>query len=326
MEHERLKEWLCLSVFDELGEDEKNVFEDHVLSCKECQREREEILRMLEAITASGAGEPSEELLQSARQSLRAALWKESLAHSAVRKPARSVPLLTRLIGVDRIDPAGVFRGSWFRRYRAALTATVMVCLGFVLGYFSSGRVQPGTRYQQVQPVAEERYTRISDIRFLDADAADGEVEIMYNQVLPVRLKARVDDKRMREVLAHALLEDDNPGVRLKAIRTFETDRSDPPSADVKQAFLEVLNTDPNAGVRLQALLVLQQFPFDEEIKRTLIFVLLHDENPGIRITVMNYLAEITIDGVIPEKEMYDILNTFTASDRNNYVRNGQGI
>jgi hypothetical protein len=332
MEHERLKEWLYLSVFDELGEEEKSVLEDHVLSCGECLHEREEIVRMLEAMTESGAGEPSEEMLQSARQSLRAALWKESLVHAAVRKSIPREGLLTRLLGIDRTGLEGGFHRSWFRRHQTALSATVMVCLGFVLGCLVTMRVQPGTQYLQTQtglqtqPVAEGRYTSISDVRFIDADAADGEVEIVYNQVRPVHLKTRVNDRQMREVLSYALLKDDNPGVRLEAIKSFETDRRDSPPEDMKQAFLEVLNTDPNAGVRLQALLIVRRFPFDEEIKRSLLFVLSHDDNPGMRIAVMNYLAQTVIDGVIPEKELYDILRTFRTSDRNNYVHNGQGV
>ncbi|MDH3217483.1 MAG: zf-HC2 domain-containing protein, partial [Candidatus Krumholzibacteria bacterium] len=99
MKHERFTEWLYLSVFDELGEDEGRQLEAHVLSCDDCRREREKIVRMLDSITATGAGEPSEEMLASAQQSLRAALWKESLTQTAMRKPSRTEPLLARLFG-----------------------------------------------------------------------------------------------------------------------------------------------------------------------------------------------------------------------------------
>jgi hypothetical protein len=325
MNHERFKEWLYLSVFDELGEDETHLLAEHVVSCEECQQEREEIVRMLESITASGAGEPSEEMLQSAQRSLRAALWKESLVHTTRRDPARREPLsvLSRWFGAGRRELDGAVRGGWLGGYRAGLAAAAMVSFGFVIGYLTFDRLHPVSPVPQERQVADGPYSGISNIHFLDADAADGEVDIIYDQIRPMRLKTRMDDQRLREVLAYALLKGENPGVRLKAINAFETNKSASPPADMKQAFLEALNSDPNAGVRLQALLVLRRLPFDEDIKSTLLFVLSHDENPGIRIAAMNYLAEIAIDGIIPEQEMYDILNTRMTADRNNSVQNG---
>lgn len=303
MRHEQYKEWLYLSVFDEIGEDEKRLLAEHVASCGECQQERGEIVRMLESTKASGVGEPSEAMLQSARQSLRAALYRESVAHTAMRRPARRT-----------------FRGDWLRGYRAAVAAAAIASLGFLGGYLASGGSHPVSSLPDARPVADESYTGISNIRFLDTNAADGEVDIVYDQVRPMRLTARLDDERMREVLAYALLNDENPGVRLKAINAFETHARRSPPADMKQAFLEALNSDPNAGVRLQALVVLRRLPFDDDIKRTLLFALSHDDNPGIRIAVLNYLAEVTIDGVIPEEEMYDILNSRVTADRNSSV------
>jgi hypothetical protein len=318
MKHERFKEWLHLSIFDELSRDEEHLLEEHLESCDECAREREELVQMLETISASGAGEPSEELLQSAQESLRAALWQESLEQASQRVPGRRVTLLTRL--------ENLFRGGLSSGYRTAIAATAMILLGFVLGFYSSDRQEPGGEGVQMLPATEELYTGISDIRFLDADARDGEIDIVYNQVRPMRLRTGMDDPRVRTVLAYALLKEDNPGVRLKAINVFGTDTSSPPPGDMKEAFLEALTTDPNPGVRLQALYILRRMPFDEEIKRTVRFVLLHDENPGVRIAAMNYLSEIAIDGIIPEQEMYDIMQAVMMSSRNNYVHNGQGI
>lgn len=327
MKHERFKEWLHLSVFDELQEDERHLLEEHVASCDECRREREGIVRMLESITASGAGEPSEEMLLSARESLRAALWRESLAHSAGKKPARGDALssLSRWFGTSGDERGGVFGGGWFRRYRAAIAGAVMVCFGFALGYLSFDRLHPVSPAGPAEPVTDESYVGISNVHFLDADANDGEVDIIYNQIRPMRLKTRMDDQRIREVLAYALLNGDNPGVRLMAMNAFETDKSGSPPEDMKQAFLEALNSDPNAGVRLQALLVLRRLPFDDDIKSTLLFVLSHDENPGIRIAAMNFLAEVAIEGIISEQEMYDILNARVTADRNNAVQNRPG-
>ena len=311
MKHERFTEWLYLSVFDELGEDEGRQLEAHVLSCDDCRREREKIVRMLDSITATGAGEPSEEMLASAQQSLRAALWKESLTQTAMRKPSRTEPLLARLFG-----HSGGRRG-----YRLGLAGAAALSIGFFLGYVAFRDAQPGKPAPQQRPAMNDLYTGISNIQFLDLDAINGEVDITYDQVRPVRLRTSVNDRRVQDVLAYALLNDDNPGVRLRAISAFESDQVGAPPEEMKQAFLEALTSDPNAGVRLQALLVLRKLPFDEDVKSTLLFVLSHDENPGIRIAVMNYLAEITLEGIMPEQEMYDILRAKMAVDRDNSAR-----
>lgn len=327
MKHEQFKEWLYLSVFDDLEEDEKHLLADHVSTCDECRREHGEIVRMLDSITASGAGEPSEDMLQSAQESLRAALWKESLVHTAMRKRARTEPLSapSRWFGTGGERRDAGFGAGWFHGYRAALAAAAMVIFGFIAGYISFDRLHPVSPDLPEGAVTDGAYARVSNIHFLDADAADGELDIIYDQVRPMRLKTRMDDRRMREILAYAVLNGENPGVRLKAINAFETNKSMSPPADMKQAFLEALNSDPNAGVRLQALLILRRLPFDDDIKETLMFVLMHDENPGIRIAAMNFLAETAIEGIISEQEIYDILNARMTADQNNSVQNGPG-
>jgi hypothetical protein len=313
MKHGRFTEWLYLSVFDELGADEKRRLDEHVASCEECQREREAIVRMLDKVTASGAGEPSDELLASAQQSLRAALWKESLTQAAADRPAERGSIWTRIFG-----SAG---GGWFTGYRPALAAAATLCVGFYMGFLVFDREQPAATVPQPRQDANEPYTEISNVRFVDANIDDGEVDIIYDQVRPMRLQTRVDDQRVQDVLTYAMLNEDNPGVRLKALRAFELAPKAAPPGDMKQAFIEAMTSDPNEGVRLQALQVLRRLPFDDDIKDSLIFVLSNDVNPGIRVAAMNFLAERAMEGAIPEQEMYDILGNKTAADRNAPVR-----
>ncbi len=309
MEHERFTEWLCLSVFDELGEAENLLLEEHMKSCDDCRREREKIVGLLDSIAASGAGEPSEAMLASARQSLRAALWKNAITETSISQPALVKSFWARLSGYGR-------------GYRMGLAAAATLAIGFLLGYVTFYNAPSVAPFPQEWSAPTGRNAGISEIQFLDVNATNGEVDVVYNQIRPVRLKTNVDDERARDILAYALLNDGNPGVRLKAISAFESVRLRTPPEDMKQAFLEALTSDPNAGVRLQALLVLRTLPFDEDVKTNLLFVLSHDENPGIRLAVMNYLAEITIEGIMPEQEMYDILGDTMRTDQHDSVRN----
>ena len=321
MEHDRFKEWLHLSVFDELGEDKEPQLEAHVQSCDECRREREELVRMLEAISASGAGEPSEAMLMGARQKLSAALSKEPV-HSVTRESAQREPIITRLFGTGWKKPVISGRRGVRPGYRFALAGAATLSVGFFIGYLAFGRVEPVSPMPAIELGASRPYTAVSNVQFLDADATDGEVELLYDEVRPARLRAPMDDQRMRELLAYAILYGNNPGVRLEAMNVFETGESMAPQGDVKNAFLEALISDPNAGVRRQALLVLQRLPFDNDIKRAMLFVLSHDENPGLRIAAMNYLSAVAVDGDLPENEFRDILDTRRAVERNSSDHN----
>jgi hypothetical protein len=194
--------------------------------------------------------------------------------------------------------------------------------LGFLVGYITFGRDEAFSPTMPTQLIPAESYTSVSNLQFLDADAADGEVELLYDLVRPVRLKAGMDDRHLRKLLAHAILNSGNPGVRLEAIKVFETGESPAPQGDVKKALLTALISDPNAGVRRRALQVLQSLPFDDDIKNALIFVLAHDENPGLRVAAMNYLSASAVDGNIPEQEFYDILDRGRPDDRKGPDRN----
>ena len=314
MKHEQFTEWLYLSAFEELNDDENRELEEHVESCEECQLERKKIVSMLDSITASGAGEPSDALLVSARSSLREALLEEPQLRATVSQPARKEPFLSRLFG-DSF--AGIFRGEARHGYRLGLAAAATLSIGFFIGYVTFNTAPPISPVPQGQelPAPDEAFTGISNVQFLDGSGIEGQVDILYDQVRPVRLTTSVDDPRAQDILGYALLNDDNPGVRLKAISAFETDQMVAPPEDMKKAFLEALTSDPNPGVRLQALLVLRRLPFDEDVKETLFYVLSHDENPGIRVAAMNHLAEVTIDGIMPEREMYDIMGARRATD-----------
>ena len=321
MKHEIFTEWLYLSAFDDLEEDKHRLLEEHVLSCEDCRREREKIVRMLDSITASGAGEPSDAMLTSAQRSLRAALWKESLTQAGMAQASRRRPLMERLFGFGRSASDNAFQGTVRPGYRLALTAVATLAIGFFFGYVTFHDVQSVSPVSQERPTVAGVYTDISNIQYIDLDPAAGEVDIIYNQVRPVRLKTNIDDRRVQDVLKYALLNDDNPGVRLKAITAFELDNWREPPEEMKRAFLEALTSDPNAGVRLQALLVLRRLPFDDEVKNTMLYVLSYDENPGIRVAALNYLAEITVEGIMPEREMYDILSGNVTADHDSSVR-----
>lgn len=315
MNHEQFNEWLYLSIFEELNDDERRLLEGHLDTCQDCRQERERIVRMLDSVAASGVGEPSNAVLESARQSLRAALWKEFGQPAAPASKHTAPSLWARLAGSGANPPNPPFGIAAGRGFRLGLALAATLAVGFFAGYLTfHGESSPAPVPPQLAD-ADDGYTGISNIQIIDVNSDDGYVDILYDQVRPVRLTTSVKDQRAQDVLAYAILNEDNPGVRLKAISAFESDEVFNPPGEMKRAFLEALTSDPNPGVRLQALHLLRRVPFDKEVKTTLLFVLSHDNNPGIRIAAMNYLAEVTLEGGMPEREMFDILGVRSSAD-----------
>ena len=145
MDHELYTEWLHLSVFGELDPDKKAMLDRHIGSCNECRREREELVEMLDSITESRAGEPTDEQLITARQRLSTALWDEAMvdAAAAAKKPARRESIFTRWFGAGRRDATSPGRGGWFQGYRLGMAGAMTVLIGFFAGYLAFGGVQP---------------------------------------------------------------------------------------------------------------------------------------------------------------------------------------
>ena len=322
MEHEKFKDWLYLSVYGELGSDERARLDEHLQSCDECRLEHERLLQMLEVISESDAGDLSEEAVAEARRGLSAALAKERPVSPTSHITGRKESILDGWFGAGRRAGGSAGWGGWLRGYRIGLAGAATLALGFLVGYLTFGRMEPVSPVRQLMPAPNEAYTSVSNVHVLDGDAADGEVELLYDLVRPVRLKAGMDDQRVRKILAHAILNGGNPGVRLNAINVLHTGGNAAPQGDVKQALLGALISDPNAGVRRRALEVLQRLPFDEDIKSALIFVLAHDENPGLRVAAMNYLTAFAVDGDIPEQEYRDILDAGRQTGRDERFRN----
>src|SRR6202007_573133 len=61
----------------------------------------------------------------------------------------------------------------------------------------------------------------ISNIRFVDADPTDGQIEFAYDAVKPMRVKGSVNDAKIQRLLTYALEREQNPGVRLRAVNTL---------------------------------------------------------------------------------------------------------
>ncbi len=309
MRHQHYKEQLQLLIYDELSDDERSALEHHLTSCNECRAEVESLKQFHSVLLQHTSSPPIEQLLTEARQELRAALRLERSGRSLW----------------DRVME--FFQGITLPSYRIVLGGLAIFAAGVIVGplFFSHEKTATPPLIQQTtnSTAYTEDNPRITNVHFIDSDASDGEIEFTFDAVAPVHIKGSINDDRIQKVLTHALVNDQNPGNRLRSINAFATQvqslRS--PDREVKAALITALISDENPGVRKEALRVLQTFAFDSEIKNAFLNVLMHDKNPGLRIAAINSLDSTRVEGQLPTQDILTVLKERMQSDENNYVR-----
>ncbi|RPI28915.1 MAG: hypothetical protein EHM61_03390 [Acidobacteria bacterium] len=299
MRHQKLKEWIPLLAYDELDDDQKYLLEKHLAQCADCRQQLEEVREIQQV--AGTAGEPTDALLEEARRELRIGL---------------------------RHQPGQ--RWGWFSNWnigwlvpslQTAAIGIICLAVGLVVGsvvYRQPAGVGPSiTSPVGVQLPVSPGNISIGNIRFIDADTSDGNVEFTYEATRPVHIKGSVNDPAVQDLLTVALTEGQNPGVRLRAVNVLSTDQLKQPDDAVKGALITALKMDENNGVRKQALTALQNFPFDNQVRDALLFVLNNDTNPAMRIAA--------IDAIRTERyrdpEVLRVLEDKMHTDGNEYIR-----
>ena len=303
MNHRRYKEWVQLAACGELGEEQEKLLEGHCQTCAECRTELEALRSFTAKLPGAVPGPVvDEQLLEEARRGLRAALQHE-LSRPAWRR---------------------VLREAWasfaVRRTVFALAGAAAVLAGIVLGRVALPPVAQETPATAAIARSAESEPRITNVRFLRSDPASREVEFTFDAVTPVRLRGTIDDPRIQRVLAHAMLNEENPGTRLRAVSAIAGPGSETTDPEIKAALIQTLNHDENAGVRREALKVLQRMPFDNEIRNAIIETLIHDKNPALRIAAINCL-DSTRAASPGNQDLLSVLREKAAKDENSYIR-----
>lgn len=305
MNHESFREQLHVLVFGEPTPEEKALIERHVRECAACRSELAALRRLADVTRlpelSSGA---DDQMLREARAQLRAALRAERL------RPRFADRVRSIISGPGMLRPA--FAG------------VALLVVGLVIGRATSGWLPlPGgakeaNRYAGGTPQGE---TRVGQVRFTEVPDAPGELEVTYERVTPMRVRGTVDDPQVQLLLARALVADENPGVRLRAVNAIPSRPSRQADQEVKAALILALKTDPNAGVRKEALSALRRLPADLSIRDALLHALLYDANPGLRIAAVNGLDSLALDSGARDENLLSVLRQASLNDENTYIR-----
>jgi hypothetical protein len=308
MTHNEYRDLLILSASGDIDDDARAVLERHVQTCDRCRKEYDDLRTLHGALIAHRAGiEPDERLLGEARQELRIALRNER---------ARRSPWF------GWFDP-----GTVAPAVRFALGAAFTLAVGFFLGrsLFPPSAVQESPGVASLSPAGgvrpEEEETKITNVRFIDHGRGTGEIEFTFDAVTPVRMRGSIDDPKIQKVLTHAMLNEENPGVRLKAVNAINRQEVESQDVETKSALIKAMEMDANVGVRKEALNALRRLPFDGDIKNALLHALMSDSNPGLRVAAINALDSARTSALGVDSDILDVLRKKAETDDNNYIR-----
>jgi hypothetical protein len=302
MKHEDLQELLVMKHYSELTPVEAGTLEEHLASCADCRQEEVEIERAAQLLSSSMPG-ARDELIAAARGRL-----------------------MDSLPAPDSADRAGATRrlGDWL----AGLTAPVrslawagsalsLLAAGFFLGYLVFG-TSDLSRSDSLE-VFRNPEIRVTGVAFEQTDPDSNQVALSFDATRKVRLEGSLDDAQIQRVLAHALIAEENPGVRLQAVSVLR--QKSPAEQEAITALIGALRTDPNPAVRQLALAALRGYPSTEEIRAALVDVLLNDRNARIRIEAIEGLSAAADSGLRIKDTALERLGRQLNQDENSYVR-----
>jgi hypothetical protein len=296
MFHRHYRELLPLRAAGRLSSGEAAKLDRHLKSCVQCRKELDEIRHLQAIMVAVASDRAADPVLEATRHRAAEAFTRGT--RSPVRRFRDRFPR-TGLV------PAGV-------AYAGVGAALLLV--GFFGGRLLGLREGTGDATAGGSP--EIRVMQVT-IPALGKDS----VAITYEQVRTIRLRGTLDDPAVAHVLARALVNGDNAGVRLRALEAVAATDRPSREREMRTALLLALTTDPNVGVRRQALIALQRMTPDANVRDALLQVLLHDNNPGLRIAAINALDLLRSDVVLTDDATRSSLQRLVKGEENRYVQ-----
>jgi len=159
--------------------------------------------------------------------------------------------------------------------------------------------------------------SNISNIESIQYNPSTRQVSIILSTVNDVMIEGDVEKPEIQRILAQALMTEERPNFRLKTVRALQNTNT----LDEKVIYTlrEVIDKEENPGIRLKAVKLLTSIPITPTIKeiltKVLVRVFLNDSNSAIRIEAFKGLSKIDNGSVVPS-----IFNA-AKNDSSEYIR-----
>jgi hypothetical protein len=298
MNCEWTKENIVLYVYDELADDAKFAFENHVRQCSECRQELDSALEFKNGMAALPVQEISASFLAANRMQL-----QESLEHAA-----QSRSFLSSFV----FDFAG-----WMHQIKLAPALTaVLLIIGFAGGVGTTYRMMDGRTHN---PSGSDKglptdNASVIGVDSITRDANSNQVSIKYNTLQPQTRQGDVTDPYIHQLLLMAARNNRNSGVVLDSIGLL----SQRPEDDaVREALMYALRYDKNPGVRLRALDGLKGYVRDDvQVRDAVVEALRYDTNAGVRKEAIGLL-----DPVKADSSVHQALQVLSERDGDKFIR-----
>jgi hypothetical protein len=313
MKHQQFEEWIILAQYEELSEQETEILKQHIEVCPSCQQEVNALKRLHTTMMHRRLHVNHEQVLQDARRAVRLKMQEQYLEPS----------LWTKV----RQFWNHIFAQPVFAAFGGAAVTMVIIAMGYVAfsySNFSSPGFQRASFREQGLVTGE---SQVANLRFIDRDERTGNIEFTFESITPVRIQGNVNDEHVQKVLARALVNEQNAGIRLRAVNMIGTQADQKLSGapklnyEVRNALIAALLHDRNLGVRREALQVLKNYLPDTTIVRAFLVVLASEKNTGLKIAAINSLDLAQYEHHPMNKEIQDLLRSKVQSDDNNYIR-----
>jgi len=290
---------IVLFLYEELTEREQTELENHLQECGVCNDSFEQ-QKSFHAALAEDTGPwnvPSDLLVESRR-----ALANE--LDRIERKPWSR--------GWWRL-PAFSFVVTPMR----LLEWTTLVAVGLAAGvYLNSSVLRTGS---SPSPIASLPGTpgsgseTVSNLRIVNSDAT-GNVELAGDMVRPMHFQGNIMDESVQQLLVGAMRDGRNPSSRMSAVELLSRQ---PDSRQVKEALIRALIEDDNLGVRLKAMQILKPFANkDKDVQAAFMNALAYDEAAGVRVQAIEALRPFAHDDSVSRT-----VQEVTKDDDNPYIK-----
>lgn len=306
MKKEKFSESAYLYLLNELNAEEKIEFENLLMQDNELKSEFDKIKEDLSIFSIAKHSPIPEADLVSVRNNL-----FRAIRNSAVELQPESL--------------TGKFRRLLLNNYNLAFGGIATFALGIGIGYmllFSRVAVDSIKPDHPIE-IGSAQKTQNDNANFSSSvDNSDERNEI--NQKQSTVVKENNNELDFKHSLIAALLNQKNPGIRIKSISTLadhaesETHKHD---VKIKNALLKAMKEDANVAVRIEALNVLKKYPFDNEIRDAFLTVLANDKNSGMRVLAINALSELRLQGILIDEVIKQVLTQRAEAEKNTFVK-----